>query len=83
MGNTITPKIRNQGKAVLVIIIVLAVTGTILFWVAIKLLQLQGLPFYFSQLGLYLIFYLLAWWGMKQEQITLPVTKRLIVEALA
>jgi membrane protease YdiL (CAAX protease family) len=82
VGKPFTPE-RNKGKAVLAVIIALAVLATILFWVAIKLFQLQGLPLYFSQLGLYLIFYLLAWWGMKQEQISLPVTKRLIVAALA
>ncbi len=83
MGNILASDKRNKGKIVLAIIIALAVIATILFWVAIKLFQLQGLPLYFSQLGLYLIFYLLAWWGMKQEQISLPVNKQLIVEALA
>jgi membrane protease YdiL (CAAX protease family) len=83
VGNAFAPDKRNTGKAVLAIIIAFAVLATILFWVAIKQFQLQGLPLYFSQLGLYLFFYLLAWWGMKQEQISLPVTKRLIVEALA
>jgi membrane protease YdiL (CAAX protease family) len=82
MANTFAPEQRNIGKAVLVIIIALSVLVTILFWAAIKLFQLQGLPLYFSQLGLYLIFFFLAWWGMKQEGISLPVTKRLIVQAL-
>jgi len=83
LENTITAEKRNKGKAVLAMIITLTLAATILFWVAVKAFQLQGLPLYFSQLGLYVVFYLLAWWGMRQEQITLPVTKRLIVEALA
>lgn len=82
MVSPFAPTQSNRGKTVLAIIIALAVMMTILFWVAIKVFQLQGLPLYFSQLGLYLIFYLLAWGGMKQEQISLPVTKRLMIEAL-
>ena len=73
---------RKNGKTVLAIIIALTFVVTVLFWVAIQTFQLSGLPLYFSQLGLYAIFFLLAWWGMKQEQISLPVSKRLIVEAL-
>ncbi len=77
------PSTPHKGKVVLAFIMALAVAATILFWAAIQFFQLQGLPLYFSQLGLYAIFYLLAFWGMKQEQISLPVTKRRIVEALA
>ena len=73
---------RKNGKTVLAIIIALTFVVTVLFWIAIQTFELSGLPLYFSQLGLYAIFYLLAWWGMKQEQISLPVSKRLIVEAL-
>jgi membrane protease YdiL (CAAX protease family) len=83
MGNTITSNQRNKGKAVLAIIITLAFILTILYWLAIKLFQLQGLPLYFTMLGLYLVYFLLAWWGIKQEKISLPVSKRMILEALA
>ncbi len=44
MQNAIAPGKRNQGKAVLAIIITLTLIATILFWVAIKAFQLQGLP---------------------------------------
>jgi uncharacterized protein len=83
MENAVTPVKRNKAKAILVVIITLTFIATILFWVAVKVLQLRELPLYFSQLGLYLIFFILAWCGMKQEQFSFPVNKRLIVEALA
>jgi hypothetical protein len=83
MENTSAPIEKNRGKVVLVVIMTLTFVLVILFWVAVQLFQLKGLPLYFMQLGLYLIFYLLAWWGLKQEQITLPVNARLILEALA
>ena len=83
MENTSTPIEKNRGKAVLVVIMALTFVLVILFWVAVKLFQLKGIPLYFMQLGLYLIFYLVAWLGLKQEQITLPVNARLILEALA
>jgi len=83
MQNTDIADNRKQGKTVLAIIIALTFIVTVLFWVAIQSFQLSGLPLYFSQLGLYAIFFLLAWWGMKQEQISLPVSKSLIVEAFA
>lgn len=70
-------------KATLAIIIALTFIVTGLYWWVIELFQLQGLPLYFTMLGLYLVFYLLAWWGIKQEQVSLPVTKRRIGEALA
>ena len=83
MDNTSTPIKKNRGKAVLVIIMALTFVLAILFWVVISIFQLKGHLPYFMMLGLYLIFYLLAWWGLKQEQIALPITARLILEALA
>ncbi len=83
MENTSPPMENNRGKAVLVTIMALAFVAAILFWVAIQLFQPKGLPLYFAQLGLYLIFFLLAWWGLKQERIHLPVNARSILEALA
>jgi hypothetical protein len=83
VSDSFAPKRNDKGKAVFAIIIALTLTATILFWAAIMAFQLQGLPLYFSQLGLYLIFFWLALWGMKQEQFSLPVTKQHIVEALA
>lgn len=72
----------KKEKNVLAIIIALTFVVTILFWVAIQTFELSGLPLYFTQLGLYITFYLLAWWGVSQEKISLPVSKRVIVEAL-
>jgi membrane protease YdiL (CAAX protease family) len=60
----------------------LTVVLAILFSVAVALFQLKGFPSYVIQLGIYLIFYLLAWWGLKWEQITLPINAWLILEAL-
>jgi len=73
---------NKKEKLILVLIITLTFSVTIIFWLAIKIFQFSGLPLYFSQLGLYTIFFLLAWWGMKKEKISLPVSKRLIFEAL-
>ncbi len=83
MENKISQSHTKNGKTVLAIIITLTFIVTIIYWWAVKLFQLQGLPLYFTMLGLYLVYYLLAWWGIKQERISLPVTKRLILEALA
>jgi membrane protease YdiL (CAAX protease family) len=74
---------RKGGKNVLVTILGLAFVVVVLFWVVVQLFQLEALPLYFTQLGLYLVLYLLAWWGLKQEQIKLPVNVRLILKALA
>lgn len=83
MGTPIAPDKRKPAKTVLAIIITLTVILTILYWATIKFFQLQGLTLYFAQLALYLTFFLLACWGMKREQISLPVTRRRVVEALA
>lgn len=83
MEKTSTATEKNQGKTTLVIIMALTFVAAILFWVAIQLFHPGGLPLYFAQLGLYLIFFLLAWWGLKQERFHLPVNARSILEALA
>jgi membrane protease YdiL (CAAX protease family) len=83
MENIAAPMNKDRRKAVLVIIMVLTFVVVILFWVAIQLFQPQGLPLYFMQLGLYLVLYLFAWWGLKHERTHLPVNPRLILEALA
>jgi len=73
----------KNGKLVLTVIITLTFIVTILYWWAVKLFQVQGLPLYFTMLGLYLFYFMLAWWGLKHEQISLPVTKQLLLKALA
>jgi membrane protease YdiL (CAAX protease family) len=54
----------------------------ILFWAAIQIIHLEGIPLYFLQLGLYLLLFLFALWGLKQEKITLSVNARRILEGL-
>jgi membrane protease YdiL (CAAX protease family) len=83
MGTTATPIEKNRGKEVLVIIIALTFILTTLFWVGISIFQVKGYLSYFMTLGLYVIFYLIAWWGLKQEHITLSITGRKVLEALA
>ncbi|BCX03833.1 MAG: hypothetical protein KatS3mg053_1771 [Candidatus Roseilinea sp.] len=82
MENTFAPIERNRERTALVVIMVLTFVLAILFSIAISLFQLKGLLSYVIQLGIYLILYLLAWWGLKQEQITLPINARLMLEAL-
>ncbi|MBN2257576.1 MAG: CPBP family intramembrane metalloprotease [Anaerolineaceae bacterium] len=83
MENTSTPTEKNRGKAVVVLIMVLTLVLVTLYWAAIQVFQLEGLTLYFMQLGLYLVYFLLACWGLKQEQISLPINARRILEALA
>jgi membrane protease YdiL (CAAX protease family) len=54
-----------------------------LFWTAIQVFHWEGLPLYFLQLGLYLFLFLIALWGLRQDQITLPIDARRILKALA
>lgn len=69
-------------KKLFVIISILIVLLPILFFYAIKLFDLSGLPLYFSQLGLYTVFFLLAFWGIKKSGIRLPVSIHSILDAL-
>ena len=82
MVDTLTSFEKNLGKITLIVIMSLAAILVVVYWWLIQLLQIAGLPLYFMQLGLYLIFYLLAWWGMKQEGTSLSITTRRIMEAL-
>ncbi|MEM5775060.1 MAG: type II CAAX endopeptidase family protein [Anaerolineaceae bacterium] len=83
MDSTAAPHNTKQAKTVLTIIIALAYALTLAFWVAVQAFHLQGLPLYFTQLGLYASFFLLAWWGIRRERLSLPVTGRHVLEALA
>jgi uncharacterized protein len=69
-------------KLVTAFIIVTAFLLPILFFVIIKLTQLSGLPLYFAQLGLYTLFFLLAFWGIKQSGIHLAINLKLVLESL-
>jgi membrane protease YdiL (CAAX protease family) len=83
MVNTSTSLEKNQGKIALFAIMTLTVVLVVVYWWTIQSLEITGLPLYFMQLGLYLTFYLLARWGMKQEGIFLPLNTRRILEAAA
>lgn len=79
MPTTLSPA---KEKSVITIIIA-ALLLPVLFFGAIMLLNLNGLPIYFAQLALYATIYLLAFWGIKKSGILLPINGRLIIEALA
>ncbi len=83
MESTAAPENTKQAKTVLTVIIALAFFLTIPFWAAVQTFDLQGLPLYFTQLGLYFTFFLLAWWGIRHERLPPPVTGRHVAEALA
>jgi membrane protease YdiL (CAAX protease family) len=83
MENTSAAIETNRRKTALVIVIALAFIIVSLFWTAIQLFHWEGLPLYFLQLGLYLFLFLVALWGLRQDQITLPIDAQRIVEALA
>ncbi|MCX8061855.1 MAG: CPBP family intramembrane metalloprotease [Anaerolineales bacterium] len=82
MENTSNHIEKKQGKAILIINMTLTFVMTILFWLAIQLLHLEGLRLYFTQIGLYFLFFILALWGLRVEQIAFPLNPRRILEAL-
>lgn len=74
--------ISRPSKRTTLLIFSLTVLFPILFFITIKVFNLSGLPLYFAQLGLYALFILLAYWGIKQGQISLPFSGRLVLAAL-
>lgn len=62
MEQTSTPIEKGQGKAALIIIMTLSIVLVVIYFRAIQLFQINGIYLYFMQLGLYLVYYLLAWW---------------------
>jgi len=72
----------NKEKNLPVVIGIIAFLLPILFFAAIKIFSLSGLPLYFAQLGLYALFYLLAFWGIKQSQISLSLNRQKVLAAL-
>lgn len=74
-----TPK---QGLALLIGIIVATTLLPLLFFMVIEHWGLDGLPVYFLQLGIYLLLYLLAFVGLRRDNISLPVNARLIWQAV-
>ncbi len=71
----------KQNKAIFFTILALTVLLTIAFWAVIQTSHLHGLGVYFLQLGLYALFYLLAWWGLKREGIHLEFGGRKLLVA--
>jgi len=82
MDTVLEPDEKRPAKKVQIIILVLTITLPILFFSAIRLLSLSGLPVYFMQLALYLVFFLLAFWGLKRESIALPVKAQMLLDAI-
>jgi membrane protease YdiL (CAAX protease family) len=82
MENSLEPNQNNREKTILAIIMVVAFILPIPFFTTIQLFHLNGLPVYFMQLALYLMFYLLAFWGLKIERISLPISVRKLLEAI-
>lgn len=75
-------KKETNEKAVIIVIIITIILLPVLFFGVIRLFNLNGLPVYFTQLGLYAVFYLLAFWGMKQSNIRFVINGRLLLESL-
>lgn len=71
----------KQNKIITSTLVGITLLLPILFFVAIKVYNLSGLPLYFAQLGLYALFFLLAFLGIKQSQISLPFSGRKILVA--
>ncbi len=63
---------QTQKNIVLTIIIATSLLP-IVFFGAILVFRMSGLPLYFTQLGLYAAFYLLAFWGIKSSGLRLTV----------
>ena len=54
----------------------------VLFFGTIRVFQMNGLPVYFAQLGLYALFFILAWWGIKKDELTVSVNWKTLVSAV-
>ncbi|MBN1440680.1 MAG: CPBP family intramembrane metalloprotease [Anaerolineales bacterium] len=83
MQSNAAPTETGRGKNILAINMALTVFLTLVFWAIVRFSRVEGLPLYFLQLGLYAVFFLQAWWGLKHERIVPPFNLRRIGEALA
>lgn len=54
----------------------------VVFFGLINLYHLQGLPVYFAQLALYGLFFLLAFMGLKKDEIPIPINWKNLLAAL-
>lgn len=82
MENPLEPNQNDRGKTTLTVILVVSLIGPILFFTTIRLFHLNGLPGYFMQLAFYLVGYLLAFWGLKTERLSLSVNARKLLAAI-
>jgi membrane protease YdiL (CAAX protease family) len=73
---------KSQENVTFFIILTTVFLLPILFFGAIKFFHLSGLPVYFTQLGLYVLFFILAFWGIKTGNVYLPITIHTILDAL-
>jgi membrane protease YdiL (CAAX protease family) len=83
MQNSETFSPAPKGKTLFTLITTLTLALTVLFWAGIKSFQWSGLPLYLIQLGLYLLFYGLAFWGLRRERLSLPFSPRRLLETFA
>jgi len=82
MENSLESNQKRRGITVLVIVLVASLVLTILFNAVIASVHLSFWPLYFLRLGLYLLFFLPALWGLRTEKISLPVSWRKLLEAV-
>ncbi len=71
-GNSGQESARSTFLAIALISVILPVP----FFAAVSIFRLSGLPVYFAQLGLYAIFFGLAFWGLRAEGLRLDLTPR-------
>ncbi len=72
----------EYSKTVLFSILAITILLPSLFFAAIRMFDLTGWLVYFLQLALYTLFYGLAWWGIRTENIVLPVNRRKLWQAI-
>jgi membrane protease YdiL (CAAX protease family) len=73
---------KRQAKTVLVVICGALFILVALFFAVLKLSGLSGWPAYFAQAALYVVMFLLAFWGLKKERISLPVNAGILAAAV-
>ncbi len=83
MQSTLETSPESPSKAYLIRILIFSTLLPTLFLSAVQIFQFSGLPVYFMQLGVYALLYLLAFWGLKKEQITVPFSAKLAALGLA
>ncbi len=75
-------KVHDRGKTVMITIMAVSLILPIPYFIVIQGLQISGIPAYLMQLGLYIVLYLLAFWGLRRNSLRLQVNSRLALEAI-